>query len=1584
MTRPRAMTLLQGALILGGLVFAAVSPPALAEPVDIPLKNPSFEDGADDNGIPLGWVRYGGAGDVKVSLLDGGTDGDKALLIHDADPTKEIGVSQDIPARPDTTYRLTLMARTLEDQSTSGSYIQMRFLPSNKYAQVSISVKPTEEFQEVIAYATAPPDTKALRIYLYAHADPMPKVVIDNVKLVSGVEPPPPPPPPAPPAPKPVPPVHDKLKDLHLQTDLVKAGQPTITIVAPASASYDQAAAAIQQAIEKSTGVKIPVVTDETPQAAVPIQGNLIVLGNRSTNKTISGLYDLFYTLLDLKYPGRGGHVVRTLHSPFGDGRNVIFVGGSDTTGVAAAAEVLITRLSEAGASKGRAALGCLADIKLGEGVTVPAELKDVKIWEESVMYGSGGYFGWNTISKRMALYYMTGDQFHAREFLRLAFPDEKALAEIDEADGERIENKNDPLAGPYHYSAHMMLLFWDLIEESPVFSDEDRLRVTNAFSRQLTHRAKEGIYGLTKHRGSVGHRHGDWAAMSLYVIARYFHKDYPDPIWQTALDSVSHYFSAIEDSPWMAGYNDHIFWHTSYYDPILDYIIMTDYRAALDCGNLEHALRTQDVLFTGNTPDWGVKASSLNYLDRMAYLTGDGKWLFYRDRTGIDTTVFRLGQSYWPDDSLQPRPPTELLNKWTIQDMPEPMWKARNSGLPLDNSFLWGSFRSSLDGSGDYVLIKGHNGAGRNPYHTFVALELRLSGHTLLKGYHTQVLTNADGMVEPQVAMNAALLHHDTIGNTVLAVAEVPKQAYCNWRRTLAQRVGRYALFVDDLTFRTDSANMEVNTEWNPVGGAWKPEQNALRINGKSESKLPAGWLQFRALEAPCTSRPAGEKFLRPLNSLGIYLLLGDEPGGWIQMPFTLEKDLSAELFVDLLNYTDRGNLRIYLDDEQVVETFEHYAPAVEEKRVSLGKRKLTAGEHSIRVEAIERPAASARCNIALKGITITPDDASAGAHEPLFQLLPSDPLQTKGGSFTTMTWRGAVKDGQHLTSFYLLGQTTDADNQSLSCLRIADNAAVLALPAPALAAVGQYQGLDGELVILAADHLFGRAVWSVALDAPLLAADKPIDLDWDFAAGDLHIVTTEDTQVGLALAAAAGVKIDGKPASLPVGADGLATLKLPPGRHHIEAVAPPGAALKQLAAALGGLLDTGRRLRAETPAPGADGPLPTVPELAPAMTAEVAGRPVAMAIIPSAKRPLICVAEGQTVHLLTTEGEEVHTMQTDGPVRVLRWWGRQNLLLVGCEDEQVIAFDLNGNRRWVFTSVMDPAVYEAGKQYWFKSARGHEGVHALHTGVFLEGQEQCFVGSACTLEVIDGDGKLVKRLPVFWGPGTDFDLIDAPDGSINLLVSRWHNGNNARAIVNNKTFSVGRGFYTVPTGHTFVGGWDAQNRVDDLYTDLDGDGNKEVVAAINGSWNRVTVWSGSGNPLYNAQFGPAASRAPRANIRAIDIADLDGDGTREILVGIWKGLVVALDHQCNKLWARRTPTAPTVIKCLAPDEDTNPSIFVGCDDGTVVVLDGGGEITRLGHVTGRPWHIDAVDGPGGPLVVIATDKGSVQTFKP
>ena len=235
-------------------------------------------------------------------------------------------MTQFFPAEPGKSYEVRVAVRAVRAATCAGAYVQLRFLPSQELAQTDLDAESTNEFNEVSVAATAPPGTKAAQVCLYTHREPMPTVRIGHVRLVSGVEV-------ETRLPEPVPPVYTRLKELHLTTDLARDGQPAIRIVAPASGLYKRAAERLQQTIQELAGVRVPIVADNAPAAAVPIRGNLIVLGNRSTSQTISELYDRYFCLTDLRYPGGGGYELRSLHNPFGGGHNVLLCGGSDLKG---------------------------------------------------------------------------------------------------------------------------------------------------------------------------------------------------------------------------------------------------------------------------------------------------------------------------------------------------------------------------------------------------------------------------------------------------------------------------------------------------------------------------------------------------------------------------------------------------------------------------------------------------------------------------------------------------------------------------------------------------------------------------------------------------------------------------------------------------------------------------------------------------------------------------------------------------------------------------------------------------------------------------------------------------------------------------------------------------------------------------------------------------------------------------------------------------------------------------------------------------------------------------------------------------
>ncbi|MGD9494777.1 MAG: FG-GAP repeat domain-containing protein [Armatimonadota bacterium] len=1564
------------ALAGSAMVMAGVQ---AQEPTGNLWTNPSFEEGMTERepyGVPNGWSLYAGESpQSRLELVGPGYESDHALAIIDDDPTTEIGIYQDAPAKGGIAYEASAMVKALEDGGGAGAYIQLRFSPSGEYRQVGLEAATTDRFRRVAVVGLAPEDTTQVRVYYYTHKGPTPKLIIDHVQLIGGVPPPPPPPP------EPVPPVYEQLKDLHLQTDLVRGGEAQVTIVAPER--YQAQSEAIARAIEAITGVRPAVVRDDDRVAAVPpdtghLDRNFICLGNRSTNAMIEELYNRFYTLLDLKYPGPGGYEVRTCHNPFGDGHNIIFVGGSDDAGVEEAAQWLVGALRNAGGQRGELTIGRLMEIETD--LRFPHNPAEIEIWDASRGYGSTGYFGWVSHSKHLAAYYMTGDEFHAREFIRLAFPDEEAKRQITEIDGERIENKDDPLAGPYHYNAHMMILFWDLVEESPVFTDEERLAVTNAFSRQLDWRKGEGVYGLTEPPNSVSSRHGQWSAVSLYCLSRYFAKDYGDQVWRQGMIGSLNAFRPLESHAWVHGEADNLFWYNTGHAPILAFMMLSGWRGAQESGVLGELLRGQEILATGKNNDWDLNTAAITFLHQAAYLTGDGRWLEYRNRTGVDLTVPRVGQSFWPEPELQPELPLDMVGHWSIHPMPRPMWALRGTGFPLDHSFQFGSFRSTPGADGDFILIDGYNGASRNPYHTFAILEMRLDGATLLKGYRNQVLTRVDGMVEPQIAMDGALRDRDVVGDVAMCVGEVPHAAYCNWRRTLAQRVGRYALVVDELTMRESSDNIQVQMLWEVPSGQWDSDLGGIGVSSVGGPYTPVGWTSVRALSSGYESEPAGEEHVAALDSLGIRLLRATEPGQWLEMVFTLDNALEGQVYADFLRYTDRGVFAISLDGQRLIDRWDSWAAVAEPARVDLGHHRLAAGEHRLRVEVVERGQSGTASYIGLMGLSIRPDDAPPAQQVGVrHAILASDPVRAlREGSVHTLEWVGPGREGERLTFFSLVGAEPVPSDEHLACLRIADNAAALGLPQPAVAVAGEYQGTSAELAIIARDHLYAQGATAVAADAPLLSATEPVKVMWDYAAGTVAVHAPKDTALSLR-AQADGLALDGRPAQVEVGEQGLVMMALPAGEHQIAGARLADAGLE---AWLGERRAEGARMRAAAAAQEPPGTLPDVPELQVAMSAKVGEGVREVITIPDgAGGELIVEAGGTTITFLRPDGAEAATAKTDGDIRDITWWPEHELLIAGCADEQVIAFNRAGQRQWVFVSEMDPAVFRAAKDYWFKSAPAHAGIWGVHTGVFLNGESQLFVGSACTLEILDENGRLVHRMPQFWGDPHVLQIIDGPDGSLNLLAARRINGNDTLGIINNRTLDpTPRGFHTVPAGHTYVGGWASMNRYHIFYEDLDGDGTREVISEKNGSWNRVTVWDQTGTPLYDASFGPGAN-SPTRNMRDLVVADLDGDGTMEVVAATSSGLVVALDHRLVKEWARALPSAPNVMTDVAAPGGTGRWLVAACDDGTVVALDAQGQVVRIGRVEGRPGDeaIAVLATADGPAVAVGTASGEV-----
>ena len=107
----------------------------------------------------------------------------------DTNPAREIGLVQGVPAKAGVSYRASVQVKAVKGVTPAGSFIQMRFRPSNKLVQKEFKVEDDGEFHTVSVSGTSPEGTQRIVIYLYTHRKETPQVLLAAPELVEVVQP---------------------------------------------------------------------------------------------------------------------------------------------------------------------------------------------------------------------------------------------------------------------------------------------------------------------------------------------------------------------------------------------------------------------------------------------------------------------------------------------------------------------------------------------------------------------------------------------------------------------------------------------------------------------------------------------------------------------------------------------------------------------------------------------------------------------------------------------------------------------------------------------------------------------------------------------------------------------------------------------------------------------------------------------------------------------------------------------------------------------------------------------------------------------------------------------------------------------------------------------------------------------------------------------------------------------------------------------------------------------------------------------------------------------------------------------------
>lgn len=624
----------------------------------------------------------------------------------------------------------------------------------------------------------------------------------------------------------------DEAKPLYRETVISSQGAALAAIVTPDTPAYRAQAAKIAQAVRELDGTELPIYVDSELDPWEPPDANLIILGNLVDNPYLAPLYAKHYVAADRFYPGRGGHVLRTVHDPWGCGLNAILVGGSDIRGVTSAADLLtdLLEVDDEGVF-----LPQLLEIELGPEVLAQVpdlalepdeDLIEQQMAAARTMLETSAHGGiTEPLGRAGFLYYLTGKEGWAEVFKRLAY-----LMYEDFQSGR--EQYGGAWGMDADFRLHKMMPAWDLVEEAPAFTDEDRLNITRIYAQFIVDCIPHADAAVRDRK--VRHNHTTFAALGLLYAAQYYGKYYnlhQADDWLFIADECfmpqAQGWRPVEDSN---GYQ----WITLYH--MAKYALSRPYMEYFESGNLrrgvELALASMDNLgyqaSYGDTRDpfgWG---SEWPLLTMATWYHGDGRYQWMAERPNAkEPRAMGLGPITGHNAAVEPVEPRDAVG---VTKVPMDRRFFLSTGgpdvLPLERSFDKLAFRGGLAEMDEYLLLDGISTGGHKHYDGNSFIRLTALGRIWLAdcdyycstpNFHNGVLPLRDGLTTEIRPFTESALVAD-LATAAFTRTAVRDYAGCDWERNVLWRKGRYFLVADVMRARSQG-DYDFRALWQVLG---------------------------------------------------------------------------------------------------------------------------------------------------------------------------------------------------------------------------------------------------------------------------------------------------------------------------------------------------------------------------------------------------------------------------------------------------------------------------------------------------------------------------------------------------------------------------------------------------------------------------------------------------------------------------------------------------------------------------------------------------------------------------------------------
>lgn len=621
-------------------------------------------------------------------------------------------------------------------------------------------------------------------------------------------------------------------------TDLVKDGRAAAVILHPDSEAGRSAAARIVATVKAATGVALAArpgkLDDYAPQT------NAVMLGSMVSNPAMRVLYARKFTVADGCFPGAdNGYFLHVAQNPHGGNRNIVFVEASDDGGLTAAAEAFAAHLARL--PKGRSlTLPALHELKVSDSIhqrfarmLAPGKASYVQdglaAGRRNLAQGKHCSIA-GQLAELGTQYLLSNDPQVARLFVE--------LWKIYAAHAETAQDVFGRWGFDSDFPSISVWASWDLIEEEPSLTDEDRLLVVRHMLKWMSDSVLPKCAGGVA--GRVTHNHGTFPSMGCARAAIWLEANFPNSleerIFREKADKVFRE-QALHPKPMedCNGYQWLTLGHTMQYALMKpDYTIFTSGTARKIA---DYCLQNMDNLTIqvpyGDTGSWLCWDSEQVCLDMIALATGypnalwaaQAKRAYRKQQPG-------LGQYAGPPQAGL-AVPTDYngLMAWpllkTFYDTFKP---ADGEWIPAcKNGVDKVTFREKLDPEALYLLLDGistgtHKHEDGNSIPRLTQFNrIWLADNDYFKAplkYHNSiaVLANGEsGKVKPFVQLDATG-EDDAMAFTVTSFRDYVKT---DWRRAVVWLKRKQAVLVLDALTAREDADYQFKMNWHGIGEA-------------------------------------------------------------------------------------------------------------------------------------------------------------------------------------------------------------------------------------------------------------------------------------------------------------------------------------------------------------------------------------------------------------------------------------------------------------------------------------------------------------------------------------------------------------------------------------------------------------------------------------------------------------------------------------------------------------------------------------------------------------------------------------------